>query len=98
MRARAWSQITYSASRGASWATRSSTGIPIRSAVRAWIARMSAIVSTLVIPATFEYSVRTRSSTFFAPVARFRYARASPKTASYADVVPWESHTSRSSP
>src|SRR5207245_1544547 len=59
---------------------------------------MSSRVSTFSIPATFEYSRRTRSSTRLAPVARLRYARASPKTASYADVVACDSHVSRSRP
>src|SRR3990172_3910466 len=59
---------------------------------------MSARLSTLNTPATFEYSRRNRSSTRFAPVARLGYARVSPKTASYADVEPWESQVRRSSP
>src|SRR5207249_6640008 len=50
------------------------------------------------MPATFEYSRRTQSSTRFAPVVRLRYARASPNTASYADVVACESHVRRSRP
>jgi hypothetical protein len=72
----------YRASRGDTCATSSSTEIPTRSAVFRRISRMSARLSTFRRPATFEDSRRTRSSTFFAPVARLRYARASPKTAS----------------
>src|SRR3989441_1737788 len=96
--AREWSHTLYSASRGETCATSSSTEIPTRSAVRWRISRMSASVSTLSMPATFEYSRRTRSSTRLAPVARFRYASASPNTASYADVVACESHVNRSRP
>ena len=96
--ARAWSHTVYRASSGDTSAMSSSPEIPRRSAVVCRISRTSARLSTFSIPATFEYSRRIRSSTDFAPVALFRYARASPKTASYALVVPWEIHVSRSRP